>query len=155
MEEHAASLSVDGGHASVDRTQEAVEGLGLQEPLDPNEAFFGGRTNAVWLYVRVDEFLGEEIRYYDYSSLYPYVNKTGKYPVAHPEFIYDPDTTDISAYFGLVKCTVLPPEHPFHPVLPHHTHQKLTFPLCQSCVEANVDRPLCGEFRSTARTVRN
>ena len=120
-----------------------VEGLDLKDPLDPREAFFGGRTNAVRLYAQVDTTAGEEkIHYYDYTSLYPYVNKTAKYPVGHPEFVYEPEDTDIRPYFGLVKCTVLPPEGLFHPVLPYRTHEKLTFPLCRSCVETNVDRPL-------------
>lgn len=118
-----------------------VEGLDLKDPLDPREAFFGGRTNAIQLYARVDESRGEEIRYYDYTSLYPFVNKTGKYPLGHPEFIYDPDTTSLDGYFGLAKCTVLPPEGLFHPVLPYRTHEKLTFPLCRRCVEANIDLP--------------
>ena len=40
------------------------------EPLNPWDAFFGGRTEAVRLYVK-----NEEMRYYDFTSLYPFVNK--------------------------------------------------------------------------------
>ena len=42
-------------------------------PLDPRDAFFGGRTNAYQLYRHVEG--DERILYYDFKSLYPYVNK--------------------------------------------------------------------------------
>ena len=41
-------------------------------PLDPRDAFFGGRTNAYQLYRCVEG--DERILYYDFKSLYPYVN---------------------------------------------------------------------------------
>ena len=122
--------------------REFVAKLDLQEQLDPRDAFFGGRTNAIKLYHRADVTQGEEIRYYDYTSLYPWVNKYGKYPVGHPKFIYQPKTTDIAPYFGLIKVTVLPPTDLYHPVLPYRTRDKLTFPLCRACVESNIDQPL-------------
>ena len=55
-----------------------VAELDLQAPLSPREAFYGGRTNAIRLYHQaVDD---KEIHYDDYTSLYPWVNKYGKYP---------------------------------------------------------------------------
>ena len=30
------------------------------------------------------------------------------YPAGHPEFIDQPNTTDISKFYGLVKCKFLP-----------------------------------------------
>ena len=110
-----------------------VASLHLQPPLQPREVFFGGRTNVVQLHRTAA--LGEEIRYYDYTSLYPWVNKNARYPVGHPEFIYAPDTMDLHPYFGLAKCTVLPPPDLYHPVLPYRTGDKLYFPLCRTCVE--------------------
>ena len=62
--------------------------------------------------------------------------------MGHPEFIYAPDTVDLHPYFGLAKCTVLPPPGLYHPVLPYRTGDKLTFPLCRTCVENQLDRPL-------------
>ena len=113
----------------------------LQAPLEPRDAFYGGRTNAIRLYAHVEED-GEEIRYDDYTSLYPWVNKYGTYPIGHPIFLYEPDTTDLSPYFGLAKCTVLPPSRLYHPVLPYRSHDILTFPLCRTCVEENISKPL-------------
>ena len=56
------------------------------EPLNPRHSFFGGRTNAVMMHHRVDQRLGEQIRYVDVTSLYPWVNKTALYPLGHPRF---------------------------------------------------------------------
>ena len=44
----------------------------LVPPQKPLEAFFGGRTGAVALHAVAEE--GEEIRYVDVTSLYPWVN---------------------------------------------------------------------------------
>ena len=117
-----------------------VASLHLQPPLQPREAFFGGRTNVVQLH-RTDA-QGEEIRHYDYTSLYPWVNKNARSPMGHLELIYAPNTVDLHPYFCLVKCTVLPPPGLYHPVLRHRTGEKLTFPLCRTCVENQLDRPL-------------
>ena len=117
-----------------------VASLHLQPPLQPREAFFGGRTNVAQLHRTAAR--GGEIRYYDYTSLYPWVNKNARYLVRHLEFIYAPDTVDLHPYFGLAKCTVLPPPGFYHPVQPYRTGEKLTFPLCRTCVENQLDRPL-------------
>ena len=110
--------------------------------LNPRDAFFGGRTNAYQLYYHVKE--GETIHYYDYKSLYPYVNKYCRYPVGHPEIIDQPDIHDVIAgkYFGLVHCTVVPPKQLLHPVLPYRSGGKLTFPLCATCVQHHIDDDL-------------
>ena len=92
--------------------REFVNQLNLVTRLEPRDAFFDGRTNAVQLYrlARVEE--GEEIWYADYTSLYPWVNKNYVYPVGYPTIITHPQTLKeadvLSDYFGLVKCTVLP-----------------------------------------------
>jgi hypothetical protein len=55
-------------------------------------------------------------------SLYPFVNKYGKYPVEHPKIHVGPEVCallDIETIEGLVKCTVLPPQDLYHPVLPY------------------------------------
>ena len=48
---------------------------------------------------------------------------------------------DLSRYFGLAKCTLLPPHGLFHPVLPYRHAGKLTFPLCASCVTEEMSKP--------------
>ncbi|KAL9952108.1 hypothetical protein ACROYT_G039315 [Oculina patagonica] len=117
-----------------------VKSLRLTERLEPRDAFFGGRTNAIKLYHKVQE--GEKIQYVDFTSLYPFINKNCEYPVGHPEIIVEPGTTDLSGYFGLAKCTVSPPHGLYHPVLPYRHGGKLTFPLCRTCVETEQGKPL-------------
>ncbi|XP_043268101.1 uncharacterized protein [Venturia canescens] len=111
------------------------------DPLDPRDAFFGGRTeNMVTLYDANDM---EQIRYVDVCSLYPYICKFGKYPVGHPKvYVGDeckvltgPHNTDLSRVEGIVKCTVLPPRNLYHPVLPVRMHNRLLFALCRTCCE--------------------
>ena len=71
------------------------------------------------------------------------MNKYGTYPIGNPKFIYKPpNPRDISPYFGIAKCTILLPSYLFHPVLPYRCGQKLVFPLCRTCAEANIDKPL-------------
>ena len=77
-----------------------------------------------------------------HRSLYPWTNKYAVYPVGHPEFIYNPDTTDLLEYFGLAICSVLPPTRLIHPVLPYRCGGKLTFPLSRTCVEKDIDKGL-------------
>ena len=86
-----------------------VDKLDIVPPLNPREAFFGGRTNAIKLHHKVDENENEKIEYRDIISLYPCANLECDYPICHPEFIDQPRTTDISRYYGLIKCKILPP----------------------------------------------
>jgi len=74
--------------------QTYVDSLQFIKPLNPRDAFCGGRTNAVKLYHRVTP--GQKIHYIDYTSLYPWANKTCVYPKGHPRFISQPGHTDIS-----------------------------------------------------------
>ena len=110
-------------------------------PLEPRDAFFGGRTNAVKLHHECAE--GEKILYQDVTSLYPWVNKYALYPTGHPSIITQfADDKDLGDYFGLVKLTVLPPRGLYHPVLLLRQGGKLTFPLCRTCVETQMSLPL-------------
>nr|XP_042911198.1 uncharacterized protein LOC107437164 [Parasteatoda tepidariorum] len=63
------------------------------------------------------------------------VSKYCKYPVGHPEIITS-NFQDVSIYFGIVKCKVVPPRGLFLPVLPYRCNGKLMFPLCRTCVES-------------------
>ena len=108
----------------------------------PRDTFFGGRTDAVKLYHTVNPATGEKVFYVDVTSLYPWVNAEGEYPIAHPEVITNPEDQDISHYFGKALVDILPPYELYHPVLPHRQGGKLTFPLCASCVEEEMEKPM-------------
>ena len=82
-----------------------VANLQSTKPLNPRDAFCGGRTNAVKLYHQVTP--NQKIHYIDVTSLYPWVNKTSVYPKGHPTFITHPGHTDIHQYFGLIQCQIL------------------------------------------------
>ena len=62
-----------------------IQSLEIVSPLEPRDAFFGGRTEAFKLYE--DATVEKYTKYYDVTSLYPFVNKTGKIPLGHPEII--------------------------------------------------------------------
>ena len=108
----------------------------LVSPLSPRDAFFGGRTNGVKLYYKCKP--GKKIKYVDFCSLYPFVNANRRYPVGHPRLITE-NFGDITQYFGLIKCKVLPPEGLYFPVLPVKMLGKLFFPLCKQCVVDNTN----------------
>ena len=55
--------------------------LEIVEPINPPDAFFGGRTEAFRLCAHVYETEGEHFEYDDFASLYPDYNKNGTYPV--------------------------------------------------------------------------
>jgi hypothetical protein len=102
-------------------------------PLNPRDAFYGGRTSTITSYHKVDD--GEKIMYFDVCSLYPYINKHFKVPLGHPKLHVGDDAKniDIATFEGIIKCRVLPPSDLFHPVLPFKMHKKLMFFLCFSC----------------------
>lgn len=115
----------------------------LSEPLNPRDAFFGGRTEAL---VKLCEFTPgskKKIRYVDVCSLYPYICKYGKYPVGHPTLYIGDEcinlvgqNNSLDKVEGLVKCTVLPPQNLHHPVLPVKCNGRLIFSLCRTCTES-------------------
>lgn len=119
--------------------QEQVNTMTWITPLEPRDAFFGGRTGLAKCYYQTAE--GEEIHYKDVTSLYPYINKYGTYPVGHPQIQVNPSDQSISNYFGIAKVDVLPPEELLHPVLPVKHNNKLLFPLCLQCVKDQEERP--------------
>src|SRR5580765_1759142 len=112
------------------------------KPLDPRDAFYGGRTGNIA--TRYEITGTEKIRYVDVCSLYPYVLKTGAFPIGHPDiYVGDECSTliglapnyNFDSLEGLIRCKVLPPRDLFHPVLPYRVRGKLLFALCRSCCE--------------------
>ena len=106
-----------------------VSKMNIVAPLNPRDAFCGGRRNAIKLYHQTEA--GKDIDYYDFTSLYPYVNKNKRYSIRHPKIIFEPE-----------ECTILPPYKLYHPVLPLRQNDKLTFLLCYTCVETQMHKPL-------------
>ena len=116
-----------------------VKNMTWIDPLDPRNAFYGGRTGIAKCFHKGDE--GEQIRYEDFTSLYPTINKYGTYPIGHPQILVNPPDQDIHSYFGIAKVDVIAPENLLHPVLPVKLNGKLMFPLCTKCVEEQLDLP--------------
>src|SRR3978361_846266 len=88
-------------------------------PLNPRDAFYGGRTGNTRSYYKCKP--DEKIKYVDVCSLYPWVCKYGKFPIGHPTAVLVGDEKCRSALpgvNGLIKCRILPPTDPYHPVLP-------------------------------------
>jgi hypothetical protein len=164
-EEHLKSLNYevvtiwecDFKHA-VSQSQDLtdfVNNVEIKPRLEPRNALFGGRVNASQLYATADG-VSSKIAYADVTSLYPACLKYDRYPVGFPQIILNPDSCDISDYFGLVYCKVRAPRGLEHPVLPMRTSdKKLLFSLCKKCAETrptlycncdNSDRDLEGTW---------
>ena len=124
--------------------QQHIASLAVHERLDPRDAFFGGRTAPFKLLHKVQP--GEEIHYVDFTSLYPWVNKYGEYPVGHPEIVMAPTLEAFNTYFGIAMVDVLPPRQLLHGVLPVRINKKLMFPLCRTCSEQlSQDKCMCSD----------
>lgn len=103
-----------------------IQTLELVEPLEPTDAFYGGHTEAFKLYEESSH--EKKLRYFDVTSLYPFINKSGKIPLGHPEVITD-DFSSIDKYEDLIKCKILPQRGLYIPVLPIKCNGKLMFCL--------------------------
>ena len=112
--------------------QNFLEELKLIEPLNPKDAFYGGRVEVFKL---LDCNEKEKKMYFDVTSLYPYVVARKKFPVGHPVILTKNLGSSLSPYFGFIKCSVIPPKKLMIPVLPVKVNGKLLFPLCAMCAE--------------------
>ena len=101
------------------------------------ESFFLGRTDGWTLFY---EAKTDKKNLYNFTSLYPFVNKFGKYPLGHPRIIHS-NFPPIERIFGLVQCKMTPPKNLYHPVLPYRSSGKLAFPLCAACAESLNQNP--------------
>ena len=137
----------------------------LSPPIELRDAYYGGRTNALKLYHKFEN--GKRGRLLDFISLYPWVLKYCRFPVSHPEKIFDvkpallktcngndvegrycPKTSHTHfrlPYFGIAKIIILPPTNLLHPVLPYRCTKtgKLKFPLCAYCAENDISNCSC------------
>jgi G:T-mismatch repair DNA endonuclease (very short patch repair protein) len=123
-----------------------------------SQALFGGRTESFVLHKKLsamDLEKGLKIKYVDFRSLYPSVNKYGQYPVGHPNIIYLPELEKSQnldgslVWKGLVKCKMYPPKGLRFPVLPMKVDarvgsaDKLMFALCSACANGKDNDACC------------
>jgi hypothetical protein len=76
--------------------------------------------------------------------LYPYICKYFKFPVGHPIIHVGCVSKDIEACLrmdGLIKCSIVPTEKFYHPVLPYKCKNKFNF--------------VCGELAFSPTQLRN
>jgi len=108
----------------------------IVEPLNPRDAYFGGRTEVIKL--KAESTSDCKIKYIDVCSLYPAVMFYDDYTIDHPTKIFQPKVYDKN-WFGLIKCKILPPQDLYIPVLPvkikMEKSEKLVFALCRTCAE--------------------
>ena len=119
--------------------QDMIKDLQWTAPLNPKEALFGGRTGLSCCYHKTVP--DERIDYVDYTSLYPWVNKYGTYPIGHPTIMKNPSDQNIDNYFGIAKVDVLAPEKLFHPVLPMKIGDKCMFTLYATGAQEQLEKP--------------
>jgi hypothetical protein len=109
-------------------------------PLNTRDMLYGGRTEAMTLHYKIR--YRETVEYVDVMSLYPFICKYFKFPVGHPTIHAGDVCKDMDAMLkkeGLIKCTILPPRHLYHPVLPYRCNKRLLFCLCRTCaIELNT-----------------
>jgi phosphoribosyl-AMP cyclohydrolase len=111
--------------------KEFVDKLDVPQRMKIRDSFFGGRTSGFKLHYKCRN--NEEIGYLDICSLYPFINKTAKLPIGHPEIISSNFDYTMENYFGIAHIKVLPPCNLYIPVLPVRIRGKLMFPLCYTC----------------------
>ena len=85
--------------------QACLTTLEIVDPLEPRDAFFGGRTKEATLYQKADQSIGEQIKYMDVTLLYPWVNKNGEYPIGYPKVIVRPGDQNIRYTLAWPKWT--------------------------------------------------
>ena len=103
--------------------------------MNPRDALFGGRTSPAILYYDC-KGKKKKARYYNVTSLYPFVQKMFEFPIQHPEIFRGDicNSKNLNYVFGLIKCKILPPTNLLFAVLPYRS-EKLTFTLCRTCVD--------------------
>jgi hypothetical protein len=124
-------------------------------PLNTRDALYGGRTEAMRLHYKIREGV-ESVQYCDIMSLYPYICKYFKFPIGHPIIHVGDACKDKESCLkmeGLMKCTIVPPEKLYHPVLPFRYDKKLLFCLCRSCVLEHNTKHDCRHFSDAERAL--
>jgi len=107
--------------------------------MTDREMFYGGRTEVFSPYVNGEFAVGNEIKYHDVCSLYPYVCAFKRLPIGSPQHIFG-DEVDFARvcdlnhpdpYFGFMRCTIVPNNTDIIGLLPRRdpVGGRLEFPL--------------------------
>ena len=120
---------------------ELYSSMDIIEPLEPRQAFKGGRVEPLKLYY-TEEDNNSKVYYYDFCSLYPAKMSKNIFPLYHPKVILN-NFLPIENYFGLIKADVIPPRQLLIPILPYVIRDKLMFVLCYKCAENNNQLSEC------------
>ena len=131
--------------AEIDSDRRLVIDKAILKPLNPRDSIFGSRTNATRLYVQAID--GEQIVHRGFCPLYPFVLSSCHFPIEHAQIISEFESNDISQYFSLIKCKILPPQYLWHPLLPIRFTDKLLFPIHVCCT--------CGQTKQTSSCRHN
>ena len=103
------------------------------KPLQPRDAYFGGRVNAAKLYYLCQG--PEKIHYMDVTSMFPFVMSSPAYfyPVKEPTILIKGRDTlmPIDRVFGIMKVLIEAPDNLYFPVLPERStsHNKVMYHL--------------------------
>jgi hypothetical protein len=98
----------------------------------------------------------ETIQYCDVISLYHYISKYIKFPIGHPVIHVGNGCREMNTTLQkdrLLKCSILPPTHLYHPVLPFRCNNSLLFSLCRSCVIEQNRKSVCTHETAAARAL--
>ena len=114
--------------------------------LDLRKSLYGGRAESFHLYVDAPE--GQSLKGYDSCSLYPTCMMNNDYCVGSHEITeygqISMDSFEIDKHFGIICCSILPPQNLFVPMIPFRKPDgSLVFCLCRMCAltrpEADCD----------------
>ena len=78
-----------------------IASLDITYRLEARDSFYGGRTNASQLYRKVTD--DEKMKYVDFTSFYPFINKYETYPIGHPNFVTQ-DFEELGQIFRYRQC---------------------------------------------------
>ncbi|XP_060560804.1 uncharacterized protein LOC132720652 [Ruditapes philippinarum] len=109
-----------------------IDSLEITLPLEPRYVFHSDRTEAFKMYA--ESTADTQIMYFDVTSLYPNINKTGIIPFGHQNIITE-NFVGLSYNEGLIECKIQPPKKLYIPVLPSKCNSKLMFSSCRTCSE--------------------
>ncbi|KAF1753945.1 hypothetical protein GCK72_020502 [Caenorhabditis remanei] len=121
--------------------------------LQPREGMYGGRTQQFQSLVKACSKYS--IEYFDFCSLYPYINMKGaEYPVGAPKRIvsdFEPIVPGRLPYRGVIFCDILPPLDCKLPVIPTRSDGKLLFVLCRTCGHSKNPKRKCTHTKISER----